>query len=435
MEIVPIPADSYNLGFIGAGKMAESIARGAVRSGVLPPSRIRTAVHSNPARRDTFESFGVTVLPSNDDVFIERRGVQIDAASDEEQAFGFGRCWYQIERSSEFSQFTSLLAFATSLAADLLDRSSLSILGVPNIYLVADNHLSPAVLADILRYIPPVPFLVPDLCTLSPSSKLITMLLQTIGRATNNFGSNLIHDSQSGVISFRSPAPYPPSNATILSFIKKCDGAGKPLSTAVLRQIVLNFLLAGRDMSVALSWFFWLVMNHPTMEEKILAGLTTEWAGNDRFIRVMPNTPAAVGEAASVMSLGGSATEEDGNIIAKLLGSIGKIWKAEEKYFDAITGLSGSGPAYVYLAIEALADGGVAAGLPRDLSLSLASQTVLGAASMVIQTGKHPGQLKDDVTSPGGTTITGIHELENGGFRGTLMNAVVAATKRSRELS
>lgn len=160
-----------------------------------------------------------------------------------------------------------------------------------------------------------------------------------------------------------------------------------------------------------------------------------EWAGNDRFIRVMPNTPAAVGQAASVMSLGGSATEEDGNIIAQLFGSIGKIWKAEEKYFDAITGLSGSGPAYVYLAIEALADGGVAAGLPRDLSLSLASQTVLGAASMVSQTGKHPGQLKDDVTSPGGTTITGIHELENGGFRGTLMNAVVAAAKRSRELS
>lgn len=172
---------------------------------------------------------------------------------------------------SEFSQFTSLLAFATPLAADLSDRSSLSILGVPNIYLVADNHLSPAALADILRYIPPVPFLVPDLCTLSPSGKLITMLLQTIGRATNNFGSNLIHDFQSGVISIRSPAPYPPSNATILSFIKKCDGAGKPLSTAVLRQIVLNFLLAGRDMSVALSWFFWLVMNHPTMKGKILA--------------------------------------------------------------------------------------------------------------------------------------------------------------------
>ncbi|GLT28055.1 hypothetical protein SLA2020_030120 [Shorea laevis] len=96
---------------------------------------------------------------------------------------------------------------------------------------------------------------------------------------------------------------------------------------------------------------------------------------------------------------------------------------------------SGSGPAYVYLAIEALADGGVAAGLPRELALGLASQTVLGAASMVTKSCKHPGQLKDDVTSPSGTTIAGIRELEKGGFRGTLMNAVVAAAKRSQELS
>ncbi|CAD5333037.1 unnamed protein product [Arabidopsis thaliana] len=103
--------------------------------------------------------------------------------------------------------------------------------------------------------------------------------------------------------------------------------------------------------------------------------------------------------------------------------------------FDAVTGLSGSGPAYIFLAIEALADGGVAAGLPRELALSLASQTVLGAATMVSKTGKHPGVLKDDVTSPGGTTIAGVHELEKGSFRATLMNAVVAAAKRSRELS
>ncbi|KAJ7976653.1 Pyrroline-5-carboxylate reductase [Quillaja saponaria] len=96
---------------------------------------------------------------------------------------------------------------------------------------------------------------------------------------------------------------------------------------------------------------------------------------------------------------------------------------------------SGGGPAYIYLAIEDLADGGVAAELPRDLSLSLASQAVLGAASMATNAGKNTGQLKDDVTSPGGTTIAGIHELEKGGFRGTLMNAVVAAAKRSRELS
>ncbi|KAL3585257.1 hypothetical protein D5086_012124 [Populus alba] len=160
-----------------------------------------------------------------------------------------------------------------------------------------------------------------------------------------------------------------------------------------------------------------------------------EWAGHSRFIRVVPNTPSAVGEAASVMCLGGAATEEDGELVAKLFGSVGKIWRADEKLFDAIVGLSGSGPAYIYLAIEALADGGVAAGLPRELAMGLASQTVLGAASMASKTGKHPGQLKDDVASPGGTTIAGIHELEKGGFRGTLMNAVAAAAKRSRELS
>lgn len=160
-----------------------------------------------------------------------------------------------------------------------------------------------------------------------------------------------------------------------------------------------------------------------------------EWAGHSRFIRVMPNTPSAVGAAASVLSLGGGATEQDGDLIAEVFGSIGKTWKADEKYFDAVTGLSGSGPAYIYLAIEALADGGVAAGLPRELALGLASQTVLGAASMACHTGKHPGQLKDDVTSPGGTTIAGVHELEKGGFRGILMNAVLAAAKRSREFS
>lgn len=160
-----------------------------------------------------------------------------------------------------------------------------------------------------------------------------------------------------------------------------------------------------------------------------------EWAGHTRFIRVMPNTPAAVGQAASVISLGATATEEDGELVSRLFGAIGKVWTANEKLFDAITGLSGSGPAYIYLAIEALADGGVAAGLPRELAFGLASQTVLGAASMVIDGGKHPGQLKDDVASPGGTTIAGIHELEKAGFRGILMNAVVAAAKRGKELS
>ncbi|KAK3162997.1 hypothetical protein QOZ80_1BG0096360 [Eleusine coracana subsp. coracana] len=178
-------------------------------------------------------------------------------------------------------------------------------------------------------------------------------------------------------------------------------------------------------------------------EEKLLVSIAAgikmkdlqDWSGQQRIIRVMPNTPSAVGQAASVMCLGEKATQKDENRVRSLFGAIGKVWTAEEKYFDAVTGLSGSGPAYIFLAIEALADGGVAAGLPRDLALGLASQTVLGAATMVNETGKHPGQLKDQVTSPAGTTITGIRELEKGAFRGTLINAVVAAANRCKELS
>ncbi|KAF5737653.1 pyrroline-5-carboxylate reductase-like [Tripterygium wilfordii] len=274
MEVVPIPVDTYKLGFIGAGKMAESIAKGVVSAGVLPPSRICTAVHSNQSRRDAFQSFDVSVLSDN---------------------------------------------------------------------------------------------------------------------------SAVVEDSDVVVFSVKPQV----AKAVILQL--------KPMLT---KRKLLVSVAAG-------------------VKLKDLQ----EWAGNDRFIRVMPNTPAAVGEAASVMSLGGTATVEDGELIAKLFGSVGKIWRADEKLFDAITGLSGSGPAYIFLAIEALADGGVAAGLPRELALGLASQTVLGAASMASKAGKHPGQLKDDVASPGGTTIAGIHELEKAGFRGILMNAVVAAAKRGRELA
>ncbi|CDY09317.1 BnaC03g63470D [Brassica napus] len=219
METLPISAESFEVGFIGAGKMAESIARGVVASGMLPPNRNSTAVHSNLNRRQVFESFGVNVFSSSEEVIKE---------------------------------------------------------------------------SDVVIF-------------------------------------------------------------------------------SVKPQV-------------------------------------------DRFVRVMPNTPAAVGEAASVMSLGTAATEEDGALVAKLFGSVGKMFKADEKMFDAVTGLSGSGPAYIFLAIEALADGGVAAGLPRKLAFGLASQTVLGGATMVSKTGKHPGVLKDDVTSPGGTTIAGVHELEKGSW-------------------
>ncbi|HHY86713.1 MAG TPA: pyrroline-5-carboxylate reductase [Verrucomicrobia bacterium] len=154
-----------------------------------------------------------------------------------------------------------------------------------------------------------------------------------------------------------------------------------------------------------------------------------------RVVRVMPNTPALVGTSASAFTPGHSALATDSQLTEKLLSSVGTVIQVKESLLDAVTGLSGSGPAYVYLFIEALSDGGVAAGLPRDAATKLAAQTVLGAARMVLETGAHPGALKDMVASPGGTTIEGLHELEKGNFRGTVMNAVRAAAEKSRKLA
>jgi len=154
-----------------------------------------------------------------------------------------------------------------------------------------------------------------------------------------------------------------------------------------------------------------------------------------RCVRVMPNTPCLVGETAAAMCLGGGATAADGDLVGAVFGAVGRIYQVDEKLLAAVTGLSGSGPAYVFLAIEALADGGVRAGLPRDVATALAAQTVYGSAKMVLETGKHPGALKDMVTSPGGTTIAGVHELEKASTRAAFMNAVVAATQRANELS
>lgn len=153
-----------------------------------------------------------------------------------------------------------------------------------------------------------------------------------------------------------------------------------------------------------------------------------------RLIRVMPNTPCLVNQGASAFSRGGQATDEDACLVESLLSTVGTAVEVPESQLDAVTGLSGSGPAYVYQVIEALSDGGVRMGLPRHISTQLAAQTVKGAAEMVLETGEHPGTLKDAVTSPGGTTIAGIHELEAGGLRHSLMNAVSAATNRSIEL-
>jgi pyrroline-5-carboxylate reductase len=153
-----------------------------------------------------------------------------------------------------------------------------------------------------------------------------------------------------------------------------------------------------------------------------------------RVVRVMPNTPALVGASASAYALGKEARTEDGELVKLLFSAVGVAYQVKESLLDAVTGLSGSGPAYVYMVIEALSDGGVAAGLPRDVATKLAAQTVMGSAKMVLETGMHPGALKDQVTSPGGTTIEGLHELERGGLRATLMNAVRAAADKAKKL-
>jgi pyrroline-5-carboxylate reductase len=151
-------------------------------------------------------------------------------------------------------------------------------------------------------------------------------------------------------------------------------------------------------------------------------------------VRIMPNTPALVSQGMIALAASSGVPGEKISELEVILGGAGTVDRIDEKYFDAVTGLSGSGPAFAYLFIEALADGAVRAGLPRDKALRYAGRTVLGAAAMVEQTGKHPGVLKDMVASPGGTTIAGIAALEAGAFRGTVMQAVEAAWRRSIEL-
>ena len=153
-----------------------------------------------------------------------------------------------------------------------------------------------------------------------------------------------------------------------------------------------------------------------------------------RIVRVMPNAPALVREGMSALAFGPGVTEEDISLARALFEAVGRVVTVEEHLMEAVTGLSGSGPAYVFMAIEAMADGGVKMGLSRSVAELLAAQTVLGAARMMLETGEHPARLKDRVASPGGTTIAGLHQLEQGGLRASLMAAVEAATKKSEEM-
>lgn len=184
------------------------------------------------------------------------------------------------------------------------------------------------------------------------------------------------------------------------------------------------------------------IKSHVTPKQLVIsiaAGVTLDalsagLADSVRIVRVMPNTPCLSGEGACAFALGTNATAEDALLVEAMLSSAGIAIQVEEKHLDAVTGLSGSGPAYVFLMIEALADGGVAAGLPRETAMKLAAQTVKGAAAMTLDASEHPGQLKDRVASPAGTTIAGLHVLEERGVRAALMAAVKAASQRSQEL-
>lgn len=197
--------------------------------------------------------------------------------------------------------------------------------------------------------------------------------------------------------------------------------AVKPQSmTALLAEI--RPLITNRHLAVSIAAGISL--------QQLAAGL----GADRRLIRVMPNTPCLVGASASAYSPGANATPEDVAVVERLLRAVGLAFRLPESLLDAVTGLSGSGPAFVYVMIEALSDGGVRMGLPRDVATALAAQTVMGSAKMVLETGSHPAVLKDMVASPGGTTIAGLHALERGSVRAALMEAVEAATKRSIEL-
>jgi pyrroline-5-carboxylate reductase len=257
------------------------------------------------------------------------------------------------------------------------------------------------------------------------AGKMATALAKGFVRAEIVFPKEIIASDLSDLAlkSFAKETGAKPaaSNAEVLKFANVVILAVKPDQAAgVLAELRGSFTKQHLLISIAAG--------------VTLAKLENGLPASARVIRVMPNTPALVGESASAFALGKSATAADGELAKKLLSAVGVAFQVKESLLDAVTGLSGSGPAYVYLFVDALSDGGVAAGLPRDIATKLAAQTVLGGAKMVLETGQHPGALKDQVTSPGGTTIDGLHELEKGKLRAAVMSAVRAATEKSKKL-
>lgn len=254
-------------------------------------------------------------------------------------------------------------------------------------------------------------------------------------------GTALIQGAiRSGVVAAGEVTGCDPYEASREAFAKATGAVvTADLATVATSCEVLLLCTKPLDIPKALADAVKLSAGQPRLVISIAAGLTlaaleAAAAENFRIIRAMPNTPALVGRGAAGFCLGTRATAADSQTAKSLLGAVGIAVEVPERLMDAVTGLSGSGPAYIYLVIEALADGGVRAGIPRADALRLAAQTVLGAASMVLETGEHPAVLKDMVTSPGGTTIAGLAVLERDGVRSALIEAVSAATQRATEL-
>ncbi len=244
---------------------------------------------------------------------------------------------------------------------------------------------------------------------------------------------------QAGLISPDLLCASDPAASACWQFSQDTGAAAFPENTAVWKQSDIVFLAVKPQQIAAVADQAAAKLRPDQLVVSIAAGVrlaTLQEALGDqvRLIRVMPNTPCLVGKGACGFCLGTKATSADGQLVGQLLGAVGVAYEVEEKLLDAVTGLAGSGPAFVYVVIEALSDAGVCMGLPRSIATALAAQTVSGAAQVVLDTGEHTGVLRDRVASPGGTTIAGLQVLEEHGLRAALMAAVKAATQRSIEL-
>ncbi|MDP6903157.1 MAG: pyrroline-5-carboxylate reductase [Verrucomicrobiota bacterium] len=244
---------------------------------------------------------------------------------------------------------------------------------------------------------------------------------------------------ESGLIKGRQLIASDVVQVTLKSFTKSTGGRTAKSNAEVLRKADIIIIAVKPHQVIDLLNELPDQINSKHLFISIAAGVTLEQleeslGGKVRVIRVMPNTPALVGEGASGFARGTHAKVADAKLTQQILEAVGIAVEVPERLINAVTGLSGSGPAYGFQMIEAMSDGAVAAGLPRELATPLAAQTLLGAAKMVLETGEHPGKLKDMVTSPGGTTIEGLHEMEAAGVRDGLMNAVRAATDKAANL-